>query len=383
MTRSSSVRRPLSELDIDEEAKEENSESTSNGSENSEDLLNEYMNVTQPPSKKFKDQSDSDADDEESETIQVAKQTEKLKITPTRNPFKKQQQSTDEAVCPSPTKITAENSSLINNQSPVKRIDFAKLDKLSKFKRTVITEKQNVISRFFGSATSSSNGTSDSDATTSVAVAESNTVSGQTENNNNNNEMLNIRTDCEEKVEASKCLYLNMSKRSDSDLSESITKEMTTVCQRSTLNLEQKYGNKNLLRSLSITQSLLNEEVITEDEGTPADLISSDESQSIASETPIIVTDDEDDNITDEWENVPTASQNTANSLINKNGKAALPQPKKTATCRRPGLSLKKGSTAGRKGGGNATNKLQQTAVQSKLSMFGFQKRFVLYDVIV
>lgn len=68
----------------------------------------------------------------------------------------------------SPTKLTPENSSFLRNVSPVKKIDFdskptilqtrTKSEKLSRFKRTVIaSDGQKVISRFFtGSSTCSS-----------------------------------------------------------------------------------------------------------------------------------------------------------------------------------------------------------------------------------
>lgn len=66
----------------------------------------------------------------------------------------------------SPTKLTPENSSLLRNVSPVKRIDFdnkptlqirSKSEKLSRFKRTVIASNgQKIISRFFSSGCSSS-----------------------------------------------------------------------------------------------------------------------------------------------------------------------------------------------------------------------------------
>ncbi|XP_055633954.1 exonuclease 1 [Toxorhynchites rutilus septentrionalis] len=66
----------------------------------------------------------------------------------------------------SPTKLTPENSSLLRNVSPVKRIDFdnknpsqmrSKNEKLNRFKRTVIASNgQKVISRFFSSGSSSS-----------------------------------------------------------------------------------------------------------------------------------------------------------------------------------------------------------------------------------
>uniref|UniRef100_A0A1Q3EVH7 Exonuclease 1 n=1 Tax=Culex tarsalis TaxID=7177 RepID=A0A1Q3EVH7_CULTA len=56
----------------------------------------------------------------------------------------------------SPTKLTPETSSLLRNVSPVKRIEFKQTEKLSRFKRTVFaSEGQKVISRFFSGGASS------------------------------------------------------------------------------------------------------------------------------------------------------------------------------------------------------------------------------------
>lgn len=366
MTTTSSVRRPLSRL-VDDETEEENTETTSE--ENSEDLLSEYTKVNQPPSKKFKDDVGYDSDDEESATVEVVNETEKLKITPTRNPFKKQQ-PIETPDYQSPTKITGENSSLTRNHSPVKRIDYAKVEKLSKFKRTVLTEKQNVISRFFGKS-SSSNESSESEANVMTNPGTSAENSKGSDVQAESNKVSVTQVGCEKNVEASKCLYLNTSKESDSESSESISAEMTTEYQQSTLNLQEKFGHKKVPKRLEITRSISNTENITEDEDTPTDLISTDESPSLASESPIILTDDEDDNNNEEREHVPTSNSLATKSLSNpKNGT----QIKKQAVCRRPGLSSKVKTSSNRKGGRTAQ---QQTAVQSKLSMFGFQKRFV------
>lgn len=73
--------------------------------------------------------------------------------------------STESNPLTSPMKITSENSSLLRQVSPVKKIEFdsrptlqvrTKMEKLSRFKRTVIaSDGQKVISRFFsGSSTS-------------------------------------------------------------------------------------------------------------------------------------------------------------------------------------------------------------------------------------
>lgn len=122
------------ESDVDEEAM------ALQEAENTEDLLNEYSKERDPPQKKFKaDVADIEDANREAELHSVA--------ATSRNPFKKESSVTESYQ--SPTKITSANSSLIKNQSPIKMIDYRRVEKLSKFSRTVISNKQNVISRFF------------------------------------------------------------------------------------------------------------------------------------------------------------------------------------------------------------------------------------------
>lgn len=121
--------------------------------ENDDNLLGQYVSVPEPQQKRFKDESDAESIDSSGDCNQE-NDTEEGKLTkattPRRNPFKKQVQQDDGLL--SPTKITNENSSLVRNQSPVKRIDFNRLQKLSKFCRTEV-DKQHVISQFFTPAT--------------------------------------------------------------------------------------------------------------------------------------------------------------------------------------------------------------------------------------
>lgn len=125
---------PFVESDVDEEAM------ALQEAENTEDLLNEYSKERDPPQKKFKaDVEDIGGANREAE-VQNGGAT-------SRNPFKKESAVTD--CCQSPTKITSANSSLIKNQSPIKMIDYRRVEKLSKFSRTVLSNKQNVFSRFF------------------------------------------------------------------------------------------------------------------------------------------------------------------------------------------------------------------------------------------
>lgn len=95
------------------------------------------------------------------------------KSPPRRNPFHVksiapvpiQEQSPDSNTLKSPIKLTSENSSLLRQISPVKKIEYdsrptmqvrSKTEKLSRFKRTVIAcDGQKVISRFFSVSSSS------------------------------------------------------------------------------------------------------------------------------------------------------------------------------------------------------------------------------------
>lgn len=121
--------------------------------ENADDLLNAYANVKGPPLKKFKDRVEIDDRQSEAKSDHTTGNVfSPEKISPNRNPFKKKMTVSEPLL--SPTEITKLNRSLLQNLSPVKQIDYTKLEKLSKFSRTVVTSRdQNVISRFFCSAT--------------------------------------------------------------------------------------------------------------------------------------------------------------------------------------------------------------------------------------
>lgn len=133
---------PFIESDVDDEAMAQQED------ENAENLLNEYSKDRNPPSKKFKvDVEDIDGKDETEPAVMECLSPPPKAGTSSRNPFKKESNASDSFQ--SPTKITPANSSLIKNQSPIKAIDFRRLEKLSRFKRTESLGKQNVISRFF------------------------------------------------------------------------------------------------------------------------------------------------------------------------------------------------------------------------------------------
>lgn len=106
--------------------------------ERSEDIMSQYACLAAPEQKRFKD-----------DTVEPTAEPPLLKSPPTpkRNPFKTSNPCTDELL--SPTRISKENNSLVRNQSPVKRIDFNKIRKLSRFDRTTGAASQQTLSHFF------------------------------------------------------------------------------------------------------------------------------------------------------------------------------------------------------------------------------------------
>lgn len=125
-----------------------------NENQNDDIMLNQYIGVNEPLRKRFKDQANideqsSDAQENVQNDMSSSQSTSK-QITPNRNPFKKSESCTD--ILLSPTRISKENNSLVKTQSPLKRIDYGKLEKLSKFckrNRTAVPKEERVISRFF------------------------------------------------------------------------------------------------------------------------------------------------------------------------------------------------------------------------------------------
>lgn len=132
---------PKRHIDAIEDSEDENLPTES---QNDELVMNQYINGQEPLQKRFKEQYD--IDDRSTDEEKDAEPQKENETTPNRNPFKTSA-CKDELL--SPTRISKENNSLVKTQSPVKKIDFAKLGKLSRFGRTVVPQKQNVISRFF------------------------------------------------------------------------------------------------------------------------------------------------------------------------------------------------------------------------------------------
>lgn len=127
---------------------DENTMSSGNG----EDLLNEYANLAEPQQKRFKD-----------DDVQTSDDASVLKSPPTpkRNPFKTTNPIVNELL--SPTRISKENNSLVRNQSPVKRIDYNKLQKLSRFDRTTGSTNQHMLSQYFSGKSPTHQNTSESE----------------------------------------------------------------------------------------------------------------------------------------------------------------------------------------------------------------------------
>ncbi|XP_065079181.1 exonuclease 1 isoform X2 [Ochlerotatus camptorhynchus] len=167
------VRRPVPNPDFEELEK----------NESIDDVLQAYgikSKDQQPPLKRLcltstttvKQQQRKAIDFDE---VQVSEdRAEREKSPPRRNPFQVtsstasisiNRRSTESNPLTSPMKITSENSSLLRQVSPVKKIAFdsrptlqirSKTEKLSRFKRTVIaSDGQKVISRFFSASSSS------------------------------------------------------------------------------------------------------------------------------------------------------------------------------------------------------------------------------------
>lgn len=255
---------------------------------NESNLINAYSTLKEPPAKKFKD-------DQINENAVAISTNE----SPKRNPFKVTAGlSSHLTELLSPTKITRENSSLIRNQSPVKRIeyptpspvkrmDYKKLEKLSRFQRTAVSNKKNVISRFFCNSTSTivktektdddDNKALKTDATNIVQIIKTNV------NNDNDNEMETVSSKSNGiKVESTNMLYLKMSTAINRSNSNGLERERTP--ERDDTSLSGSTG------------TTANSQPIFEDD----DFIGETDSlscsvQEILPERPLIVIEDDDD----------------------------------------------------------------------------------------
>lgn len=123
------------------ESDDDDDEKMPNECENNDFMLNQYINPNEPSPKRFKDD----------ENDQDCRPSTSKQITPNRNPFKKSDSCVDPLL--SPTRISTENNSLVKTQSPVKRYNYSRLEKLGKIGKrgglTVVSNDQRVISRFF------------------------------------------------------------------------------------------------------------------------------------------------------------------------------------------------------------------------------------------
>lgn len=137
------VRRSKRSITITENVDQIDEKDENASNKQDEDLFNQYASLPEPQLKRFKD------DDVQEET-DIA--TLKSPPTPKRNPFKTSNPCTNPLL--SPTRISTENNSMLKHQSPVKRIDYNKLRKLSRFDRTSGSSNQQTLSQFFNAGKS-------------------------------------------------------------------------------------------------------------------------------------------------------------------------------------------------------------------------------------
>lgn len=276
-------------------------------------LLNTYSILKEPAAKKFKDNEGNENSANTSKSD-----------SPKRNPFKvKAGSSTHLMDLLSPTKITKENSSLIRNQSPVKRIeypnpspvkrmDYKKLEKLSKFQRTVISNKQNVISRFFCNSTSISVKTEKNNDEDGNALKTDKT--NCTEINkfyrDDDNGMKNVASVSQSQAESQHILYLEMSAAINRTNLDGLERERTP--ERDDEPLSGSTG------TTANSQPIFDEdEIIDETDSLSCSV------QEIIPERPLIVIDDDDDDDEEEaqeqYDLQKQASRLISPSLVSKN----------------------------------------------------------------
>lgn len=310
--------------------------------EDNENLLLEYSKERDPPQKKFKvDGGDIDAAMQtESDDMEYSSPPPKA-IASSRNPFKKGSAVSD--ILQSPTRITSANSSLIKNQSPVKAIDFRRLTKLSKFNRTESPTKRNVISRFFTEPQDNSIIPNGND----LKVEKHPTA---------------IQNAIEEKID-----YI--------DMEETKVASVATVLYSNVSGDSAVSLGVEMSASQSIQGTVSDGEVI--DEFKQKTDISSD------SNDEIIMLSETDEKSEEGASSQPkiepkiaqlridSVSTSIRSELHNMDSKIMFHSFQEKNGRRKPGLSLKNS----KKRTLNKVQSTESTSVQSKLSMFGFQKR--------
>ncbi|XP_055304044.1 exonuclease 1 [Sitodiplosis mosellana] len=337
------------------EAIEDSDEDLPTESQNDDLVLKQYM--IEPSSKRFKE----DDDDGKTADIEVNGADEQPpktpETTPNRNPFKKA------ALCKellSPTRISRDTNSLVKNQSPVKHIDYSKLEKLSRFTRTgtVLSAKgQPILSRFFGQ---SSKPKDENDAQTAV---KSETVQREVQAEAVPPPVAQMKSpNLLDSCTASPKSTLYYSKSSDSGFSpsndEPAPKSSHNDDMEDNLSRECQYSILDKFR-LVLKEKIDDEPM--ECQSSQSTYTSDKTDFSETNELPIVLSDNEND---------IDNSQKGSTSRMWLNGS----QKPKTGTKVVPKAKLRKKSASSTK----TTSSSNSTDSQSRLSMFGFQKKSVL-----
>lgn len=252
---------------------DEDGENLPNDGEIDENLLNEYAQIETAPNKRFKEDIEDSSDDEEMKKHDGEMPSPSRKEISNRNPFKKTVESTNELSLSS-TEITKENNSLIKNQSPVKKIDYKRLEKLSRFNRTVVTAKQDVLSKFFNNAAKDSkpqdaDGCDEEDETKSVSKTKS--------------------TYSIEIIQPEMAVCIHYTRSADSAISESSTKTDENVDESSdTISILQKF-RYNYNRLIQDEEKADANGLIPDSQG------STNKTDSDLSDVPIMISDESND----------------------------------------------------------------------------------------
>lgn len=300
-------------------------------SQNDEMVLNQYASLSAPLSKRYKDDVDSD---EQScgaqEDRQNSSQSTNIPITPNRNPFKKSSSGTDTLT--SPTRISKENNSLVKTQSPVKKINFRTLAKLSKFNRTEVARDQRVISRFFNSNQKEIDEPSvvKSDSGIELDSGTKNDETASVKVNTSNAQMKSPNLLGTDLVKPNPALYFTVSNVSTNE-SETNSEEMSVDN-----NVDDDLNGESQRIILDKFKFVLKEKIDDTECDEPSGLANSQAAsdktdQSETNELPIILSDDDDDddNEMDRTESVAgrcsSANRNWLPSSQNQKGVSQTP----------------------------------------------------------
>lgn len=279
--------------------------SEDDSSMNPDNLLNAYQILpNDPPAKRFRENERNEA--ECSTTTSTSKSLES--DSPKRNPFKiKADASPQLRDLLSPTRITKENASFIRNQSPVKRIEYPrsspakhidgrKLEKLSKFQRTVIPADQNTItiSRFFSKSDAAKLGSKPIAA--SIQPSEYIDLMSKTDNRSATVTLnAKVKTEPESMDSISvDDVYLAMSAAIDRSNSFGLERERTP--DRDNVSMSGGGSTGTTANSQQLLDNDIDDGVSRLDNNTDSDSMSCSLIEIVPERTLIIIDDDDDDN---------------------------------------------------------------------------------------